>query len=236
VVVSIFVNPLQFGPQEDFARYPKNLERDLEHLQPMSVAWVFAPGTQEMYPDGPSLTRVVVPALSAVLCGVSRPGHFEGVATVVTKLYHIVTPDVMVFGEKDWQQLTIIRRLVHDLNIPVAIEAVPTVREADGLAMSSRNRYLTPEERQRAPALFQSLLRARKLSERGERRVDVLSQAVRAHLADAGVTPEYVEIFHPDTLQPWRQQVDGPARIALAARIGQARLIDNLALSTAEPS
>lgn len=232
VVVSIFVNPLQFAPGEDFVRYPADLGADLAVLADSPAAVVFAPPQTVMYPDGRSLTAVSVPTLSAGLCGPFRPGHFDGVATVVAKLFHIVEPDIAVFGEKDAQQLAIVRQMVRDLNMPVDIESVPTVREADGLAISSRNRYLSEDDRRRrAPALFRALDEARRQYAAGGATADDLVQTARRVLARHQVEPEYVAVVDPDTLIP----LDGPlsARrvlMAIAAWVGTARLIDNLVL------
>ncbi|MCY0877621.1 MAG: pantoate--beta-alanine ligase [Firmicutes bacterium] len=230
VVVSIFVNPLQFGPQEDFDRYPRQLERDVEVLSQEQVDVAFAPSVDEMYPGGDSVTRVTVAPLAETLCGRARPGHFEGVATVVAKLFHIVQPDLAVFGEKDWQQLTIIRRMVADLNFPVAVVGVPTVREPSGLALSSRNQYLSAEERERASAIYRALVEARDRYREGERARDVLATLVRSRLVAAGLTPEYVEIVDPWTLREAPETLGTAALIAVAVRLGRARLIDNVFL------
>lgn len=231
VVVSIFVNPLQFGPQEDLARYPRDLASDVQKLSPLEVAAVFHPTVAQMYPDGDSRTRVRVQEMSGRLCGRTRPGHFEGVATVVTKLFNIVSPDVAVFGEKDAQQLAIIRRMVKDLNMPIDIVAVPTVRESDGLAMSSRNRYLSPEDRERAPALYHALMHARERAQKAPLAAEDLVEAISAELTQAGITPEYIEVVDPDDLTPVARVVPGAkVLIALAAWLGRARLIDNIRL------
>lgn len=230
VVVSIFVNPLQFGPQEDFARYPRDLAHDVQLLADLGVDTVFAPSVDDMYPLGNSWTRVEVTTMSAVLCGRTRPTHFAGVTTVVSKLFNLVQPDFAVFGEKDWQQLAIIRRMVADLNFPVTIIGVPTVREPDGLAKSSRNQYLSPEDRLRAPALYRGLQQAQSLYQTGERQVEALIQAARGIMEEAGIDPEYLEIVDPVTLEPMDTPLDRPARMATAARVGGARLIDNIGL------
>ncbi|MCY0864541.1 MAG: pantoate--beta-alanine ligase [Sulfobacillus sp.] len=230
VVVSIFVNPLQFGPQEDFARYPRDLAHDVQLLADLGVDTVFAPTVEDMYPLGNSWTRVEVTTMSAVLCGRTRPTHFAGVTTVVSKLFNLVQPDFAVFGEKDWQQLAIIRRMVADLNFPVTIIGVPTVREPDGLAKSSRNQYLSPEDRLRAPALYRGLQQAQSLYQTGERQVEALIQAARGIMEEAGIDPEYLEIVDPVTLEPMDTPLDRPARMATAARVGGARLIDNIGL------
>ncbi|NMP22443.1 pantoate--beta-alanine ligase [Sulfobacillus sp. DSM 109850] len=230
VVVSIFVNPLQFGPMEDLARYPRTWEQDWERLASLGTDAVFAPSVDVMYPNGPALTRVNVEPLSGVLCGRTRPTHFQGVATVVSKLFNILQPDVAVFGEKDWQQLAIIRRMVDDLNFPVSVVGVPTVREESGLALSSRNQYLTDDQKTQATALYRGLATARDRYRAGERRREPLRQIVLDVLSGAGIEPEYVELVHPDTLAPAPDILDGPTLLALAARLGKARLIDNVIL------
>ena len=228
VVASIFVNPLQFGPSEDFEHYPRTLEHDTQMLQEVGADLLFHPSTLEIYPVGHERTTVVdVPELSGILCGAFRPGHFAGVATVVNKLFNIVQPDVAVFGEKDYQQLTIIRRLVADLCMPIEIVGVPTLRDPDGLALSSRNRYLTPAERATAPHLHEMLKTARKRIESGERDFDAIQKdGVRA-LEAARFQPEYVAIRQADDLQPPRE---GSRELVIlaAGRLGKARLIDNI--------
>ncbi|BDV01289.1 pantothenate synthetase [Thermodesulfomicrobium sp. WS] len=230
VVASIFVNPTQFGPNEDLERYPRNLENDLALAQAHGVDLVFCPQAQDMYtPDHD--TWVEVPHLSQGLCGASRPGHFRGVATVVTKLFWIVQPHVAFFGEKDWQQLAVIRAMVRHLSCPVEIVGCPTVREPDGLAMSSRNVYLTAEERAQAPALFAMLQNLRQRVAGGERNVDALKGAGLRYLAEHLPLGrlDYLEIVHPDTLVP-RTQVEPPTLAAVALFLGKARLIDNLCI------
>jgi pantoate--beta-alanine ligase len=179
IIMSIFVNPLQFGPNEDFERYPRNLARDIQLASQAGVDLLFVPSVEEMYPEGKSLTTISVGKITEGLCGASRPGHFNGVATVVSKLFNIVLPDVAFFGQKDFQQYVVIKQMVKDLNIPVKVYAAPTVREADGLAMSSRNAYLSLEERRQAPVLYQSLQEAKELILRGERD----SETIRAIIA-----------------------------------------------------
>jgi len=230
VVVSIFVNPLQFGPTEDLTRYPRNLENDVETLQAVGTSVVFAPTVLEMYPDGPSATRVVVESMSQVLCGRVRPTHFQGVTTVVAKLLNIINPDYAIFGEKDWQQLAIIRRMVVDLNIAVKVLGVPIFRDDSGLALSSRNQYLSLEERALAPILNRALLTANNDYVRGERDPEVLRKVVVSTLTRAGLVPEYVELVDPNTLQPRRSSLAGETLLALAVPIGKARLIDNIIL------
>ncbi|MCM8747682.1 pantoate--beta-alanine ligase [Thermomicrobiaceae bacterium CFH 74404] len=226
VVVSIFVNPLQFGPHEDFARYPRDLQRDLRLLQGERVNLVFAPEIAEIYPPG-FTTQVDVGPIGERLEGASRPGHFRGVATVVTKLFMIVQPHRAYFGWKDAQQVVVIRKLVADLAIPVEIVAVPTVREPDGLACSSRNVYLSPEERRVAPALYAALARARALWQEGERDAERLRQAVRARLADEPLLRvDYVSVADAATMEEL-VVVDRPAILSLAAWLGTTRLIDS---------
>ncbi|MEO8049018.1 MAG: pantoate--beta-alanine ligase [Acidobacteriota bacterium] len=227
VVASIFVNPTQFNRAGDLDRYPRTLDQDLEVCRAAGVDLVFAPSVAEMYPQQP-LTWVDVPALSEHLCGLSRPGHFRGVATVVMKLLQIVQPDRSYFGEKDAQQLAIIRRMVKDLDVPVTVVPVATVREPDGLAMSSRNRHLTPEERQRAVVLSQALFAARDLILEGEPSAETIRARV-ALLFDA-VHLEYFSIVNPETLAPV-DQIEGPVLIAGAIWLGSTRLIDNLTIA-----
>ncbi len=230
VVVSIFVNPLQFGPQEDLARYPQTPEDDLKLLDEFGVDAVFMPSVEEMYPLGPSLTRVSLERLASVLCGKSRPGHFQGVATVVAKLFHIVEPDTALFGQKDWQQLVIIRRLVADLNFPVEIIGVPTVREANGLAISSRNRYLSPADTSRAASLYRALRGALAAYQSGTRGREEIRRQVADSLSLSGIEAEYVEVVDPRTLEPSPEMLSGQTLVAVAARVGKARLIDNILL------
>ncbi len=229
VVVSLFVNPLQFGPTEDLDRYPRDLERDQRLAGERGVDVLFAPAVEEMYPSE-TATRVVVGELGTRLCGASRPGHFDGVATVVAKLFHIVGPDVAVFGEKDFQQLVILRRMAADLDFPVTIVGHPVVREPDGLAMSSRNTYLSPEERRRAAAISRGLRRARELVAGGERRVEAIATAVKAVLTDAGLRSEYVAVVDSATLEA-QHEVTQRSRLLVAAWAGATRLIDNCALT-----
>lgn len=229
VAASIFVNPTQFGPQEDFARYPRNLEADCTILEREGVDCVFAPSTEEMYPTG-SVTWVTVEGLSDRLCGRSRPGHFRGVTTVVSKLFHIVEPDIAFFGQKDAAQHAIIRRMVRDLDMAVQIEICPIVREPDGLAMSSRNAYLTPAERKSALVLHRSLLRVQEMFHAGEQDSDKLVQAGRAEIVtESAARLDYLEIVHPNTLEPV-PQIRSRALVAIAAFVGKTRLIDNVVL------
>ncbi len=226
LVVSIFVNPTQFGPNEDFERYPRDFERDERLCREVGVDVVFYPTTDAMYPR-PYLTYVHVEKLSETMCGASRPGHFRGVTTVVTKLFNIVQPHIAVFGQKDYQQSLIIRQMVRDLNFEVQIDVAPIVREADGLAMSSRNKYLSPEERQQALVLYRSLTRAEELIREGERNVDTLLQAMQTVISEApDARIDYIAIVDAETLEPL-STVRPNTVIALAVYIGTTRLIDN---------
>jgi pantoate--beta-alanine ligase len=230
VVVSIFVNPTQFGPNEDFARYPRTLDADQKLCTEAGANLIFAPTAEEMYPDSP-LTSVEVAELQDVLCGPLRPGHFRGVCTVVLKLFNIVAPDVAVFGEKDFQQSRIIRRMVRDLNVPVEIQIEPTVREADGLALSSRNRYLTAEQRAAAPGIHRALQAVRSRAQAGETDVTRLEQSLQAELkAIPGARVEYARIVDAETLQT-PAKLDRPAAAAVAVFLGNTRLIDNVLLT-----
>ena len=233
VVVSIYVNTSQFGPSDDFARYPKTPEADLETCRNAGAHLVFMPPDQEMYPRGHGeMTAVEVPGPSGPLEGVARPGHFRGVATVVLKLLNIVGPDLAHFGEKDYQQLLVIRRMAADLDLPATIRGVPTVREPDGLAMSSRNRYLGPEDRAAATALRRALLAARAVVEGGERSVARVRQEMARSLeSEPRVAVEYAEVVDAETLGPIDTlELGVSARALIAARVGPARLIDNDAL------
>jgi pantoate--beta-alanine ligase len=227
LVVSIFVNPLQFGPNEDYGRYPRSLTADLEMCERNGVDLVFNPSVEEMYP-APQLACVEIGRLGDHLCGRFRPGHFRGVATVVLKLLNIVQPHRAFFGEKDMQQLMIVRRMVQDLNLPAEIVGVQTVRESDGLALSSRNAYLTPEERSAAPALYRALREAADRIRAGEKDVAKIREAGLAVLAaNPLIRLQYFEIVDADELQPM-QMIDSPARIAGAVFLGSTRLIDNV--------
>jgi pantoate--beta-alanine ligase len=223
VVVSIFVNPIQFAPGEDYQRYPRDLERDKALLEKEGIDVLFSPKAQEMYPPG-FQTYVEVKELSSGLCGRYRAGHFVGVATVVLKLFNIVQPDIAVFGEKDYQQLKVIQRMVQDLNLDVKIIPHPTVREEDGLAMSSRNTYLSPEERRSAIALYKALNLAEELINQGERRVATLKEKLIESYPYTKV--QYIEFVHPENLKEV-ERVDEPTLLALAVFVGKARLIDN---------
>jgi len=229
VAVSIFVNPTQFGPREDFARYPRNLEKDCELLEREGVEFVFAPTVEEVYPRG-AVTWVTVEGLSDRLCGKSRPGHFRGVATVVAKLFNIVEPDVAFFGQKDAAQVAVIKRMVRDLNMAVQIEVCPIVREPDGLALSSRNAYLSPDERKMALVLHASLQRAQKLFNEGERNAAKLAaEAKKAFVWQPAVKLDYLDIVDPDGLEPL-ETLDQKSLVAVAAFVGNTRLIDNILL------
>lgn len=230
VVASIFVNPLQFGPKEDFASYPRDLERDSQMAAAAGVDVLFAPDVKEMYPGGfeNMLAFVDVRDVTEHLCGASRPGHFRGVATVVTKLFNIVEPDAAYFGQKDAQQVVVIRRMAEDLNMRVRIVAVPIVREADGLAMSSRNVYLNPAERQAALVLIKSLRLAEQSFMAGERNApQIIAQMRRLIEQEPLATVDYISISDPNNLENVAE-IGGSALVALAVRIGKTRLIDNL--------
>jgi pantoate--beta-alanine ligase len=230
VVVSIFINPLQFGPHEDLAKYPRNFDRDRDLLEREGVEVIFAPTVEEMYPAG-AITYVTVEALSDKLCGRSRPGHFRGVTTVVSKLFHIVEPDRAFFGQKDAAQSVIIRRMVRDLDIPVQVVIGPIVREPDGLAMSSRNAYLDASQRLSALVLHRSLLAVQERFDRGERKVQALIEAGKQVFSeDPSVRLDYLEIVDPETLDPV-DDLSQRALVAVAAFVGKARLIDNVVLS-----
>jgi pantoate--beta-alanine ligase len=256
VAVSIFVNPSQFGPNEDFSKYPRMFERDCELLEKEGVDLLFVPSVEEMYPDG-TVTWVTVEGLSDKLCGRSRPGHFRGVTTVVAKLFNIVEPDLAFFGQKDAVQLAIIRRMVRDLHFPVQIVGCPIVREPDGLAMSSRNAYLDPTQRQSALALHGALLEIQNRFHRGERNPQrLISAGKQVILKESAVGLDYLEIVDPDSLEqisqtawgqppkPARSEAEGAvqpsatrpprmALVAIAAFVGTTRLIDNIALNPA---
>jgi pantoate--beta-alanine ligase len=231
VAVSIFVNPTQFGPNEDFSKYPRNLERDVALLESVGAHMVFAPAPHEVYPPGEQ-TRVTVAVLGDHLCGPFRPGHFQGVATVVAKLFAIAGPCSAVFGRKDYQQLKIIERMARDLLLPVEVVGEPTVRDADGLALSSRNTYLSREERVRALAIPRALAGAAAAFGAGERRAGALIGPVREALLEAGLRLDYADIADADRLVPFPAEgtVGDRALVALAAFCGTTRLIDNLVL------
>ena len=229
VAVTIFVNPLQFGPNEDLAEYPETMEEDLAKCEAEGVSVVFAPSETTMYP-GDVVTTVHVRRLTEGLCGGRRPGHFDGVATVVAKLFQIIPADKAFFGEKDFQQLVVIRQMVQDLNIPIEIVACPTVREPDGLAMSSRNAYLSPQERRQAVLLSKSLFAAADHVKMGERGTSSLVDEIRTTIATAEpATIDYVEIVDARTLESL-EQIDRQARICAAVHFGSCRLIDNVGI------
>ena len=227
-VSSIFVNPMQFGPNEDFAHYPRTPSQDARMLAEAGCDLMFSPEVGEIYPNGAAnATRIEVPGISDILCGEFRPGHFEGVATIVAKLFHIVDPDVAIFGEKDFQQLTVIRRMVADLCLRVEIIGAPTVRERDGLAMSSRNQYLSPEERKLAPTIYRQLQQAVIALQSGVRDFTRIEGTGRAALDSAGFRTDYFSVRDAGSLAP--AQPDTRHFVVLtAARLGKARLIDNL--------
>ena len=228
VVASIFVNPTQFGANEDFTQYPRTLAMDSTLLADAACDLLFAPDSSEMYPDGRSQsTSVSVSGITENLCGASRPGHFTGVATIVSKLFNIVQPDMALFGEKDYQQLAVIRRLTRELCFPVEIIGVPTVRADDGLALSSRNGFLSAEERKQAPLLFQTLSNLRTAIIGGQQDYPMLAQAAQAHLAKCGFQPDYLEVLRQDLEKPGPE--DKELVILVAAKLGKTRLIDNLA-------
>lgn len=229
VMVSIYVNPAQFGPNEDFTRYPRTPEDDLALLEAADVQAVLMPDESMVYPFGvEEAVGFTLPArYSAILCGADRPGHFEGVAAVVTRLFNMVAPDIAVFGSKDFQQLWLIRRLVADLHLPVAIDGVPIHRDVDGLAMSSRNRYLNPAQRTAAALIYRVLRDSRTALEEGGDIADVLAQG-RARLQEGGFSVQYLELRYQDDLQT-AVSLDRPVVLLAAARIGTTRLIDNLA-------
>ena len=235
LVVSLFVNPTQFGPNEDYARYPRDLEADIARMETVPVDVVFAPAAEAMYPSG-AQTWVEVGPIASGLCGARRPGHFRGVATVVAKLFNIVKPHLAFFGEKDFQQLRVIERMAADLNFDVAIAAMPIVREADGLAMSSRNAYLSPSERASALALSRALAAARELKARRVHDAAELRAAAASVLArEPGLSVEYVEAVDAETLES--PVADGrPVLLAIAARVGTTRLIDNAVFPFSAPA
>lgn len=230
VAVSLFVNPTQFAPGEDLASYPRALERDAAMAAEAGADLLFHPETTAMYaPD--HATWVEVPAMGSLLCGASRPIHFRGVCTVVCKLFNLLQPHVAAFGEKDWQQVAIIRRMARDLDMPVEIVGRPTIREDDGLAMSSRNSYLTPEERAQAPQLHAGMRQVQTWLHAGQRDAKALAQGLASWYAEhfTLATPDYIAIVDPETLVAM-DRVDVPARLAVACRLGRARLIDNMPL------
>jgi pantoate--beta-alanine ligase len=229
VAASIFVNPTQFGPTEDYSKYPRTFERDCELFTKEGVELLFAPTVEEMYPAG-AVTYVTVEDMSERLCGKSRPGHFRGVTTVVSKLFNIVEPDVAFFGQKDAAQVAIIRRMVKDLNIPVEITTCPIVREADGLAMSSRNTYLDPQQRKAALVLYRSLQEVKRIFESGQSNTGKLvERGQKVFAQEPSVHLDYLQIVDPDTLETL-DQINNSALVAAAAFLGATRLIDNFVI------
>ncbi len=230
VVVSIFVNPLQFGPNEDLDSYPRTLERDSHLLEQAGAALLFAPSDRELYPFGrENISKVTVPGISELLCGASRPGHFDGVTTVVAKLFNLTQPNCAIFGQKDYQQLAIIRRMVAELDFPVEINGMPTRRETDGLAMSSRNGFLSSADRATAPKIYQLLQQLAASIQQGERNFSSLAQDGEKRLKQDGFEPDYLTIRAPDLTD-----ADSAANawvILVAARLGTTRLIDNLVVT-----
>jgi len=230
LVVSLFVNPAQFGPREDFGHYPRDLERDAEMARKVGVDILYTPTAEQMYPPGYQ-TYVQVAELSRGWCGASRPGHFKGVATVVLKLFNQVRPHTAVFGEKDYQQLMVVKRLAADLDLPVAVVGRPIVREPDGLALSSRNTYLSPEERAAALSLYRSLIAARELVLSGARSRESILEAVRQIISSTPHTDiDYLALVHPETLEE-ADSIKGGARLLLAVKVGKTRIIDNTLLA-----
>src|SRR5690554_520811 len=231
VVTSIFVNPMQFGASEDLDKYPRTLAEDQAQLEAAGNTLVFAPTVDEVYPEGlANQTKVVVPEVSEGHCGASRPGHFEGVATVVTMLFNMVQPDIAVFGEKDFQQLAVIRKLARDLMIPVEVIGAPTVREDDGLAKSSRNGYLSEQERAIAPVVFRTLSHTADQLAQGRTDYSNLEQEAREALSEAGLRPDYFNIVNSLTLKP-ANEADRELTLLVAAFLGTTRLIDNLSIT-----
>jgi len=228
-IISVFVNPIQFGPSEDFASYPRDLEGDLSKAREVGVDIAFVPTVRDMYPEG-FQTKVSVEGLDKHLCGLSRPGHFDGVTTVVAKLFLATKPHLAIFGQKDYQQLTVITRMVRDLNMDIEIVGVPTVREPDGLAMSSRNAYLTPDQRRSALCLKKSLDLALEMVGRGEKRAEEIKKAVEGLILSHPYTKiDYVTLCDPVTLEDVAH-LEGETLLALAVRVGKTRLIDNIRL------
>ncbi|MCM1982938.1 bifunctional pantoate--beta-alanine ligase/(d)CMP kinase [Lyngbya confervoides BDU141951] len=235
VVVSIFVNPLQFGPREDFHRYPRSLDQDRQHCESLGVEAIFAPTVEAMYGQGECTQVVPPPSMTQGLCGRSRPGHFTGVATVLLKLFQILQPDRAYFGQKDAQQLAIVRRMVTDLNVPVEIIACPIYRQDSGLALSSRNQYLSEAEGRDAPLIYQGLQRAADLFARGERKAAPFIQAVHEQLQKSPqIELDYVELVEPETLMPL-SQIESRGLLTVAAKLGRTRLIDNMILDARKP-
>ena len=228
VIVSIFVNPTQFGPNEDFAKYPRTLAADLELLAKEKVDAVFLPNAMSMYPDG-FQTYVINKTMAKGLCGAVRPGHFEGVLTVVLKLFNLVRPHTAIFGKKDYQQWRLIERMVKDLHLPVMVLGQDTVRESDGLAMSSRNRYLSDDDRKLAARISKGLRASKQMISGGEKNIQAAINACESELsAEPGITLEYLELRRQSDLSFFEQEIDAPAVLLVACRIGSTRLIDNM--------
>ncbi len=228
IVMSIFVNPLQFGPNEDYEKYPRDLAGDSKLAGEAGVDLLFTPSVHEMYPEGQNLTTVNISGITDELCGVRRPGHFQGVATVVNKLFNIVLPDFAYFGQKDYQQVTVLKQMAEDLNIPVEIIVFPTVREKDGLAMSSRNLYLSPQEREEAPVLFRSLQEGAALIAAGEKQPEIVREKIMQRIRnESNGKIEYVEVRKANNLAKLNT-INCPVVIALAVEFGRTRLIDNV--------
>lgn len=231
VIVSIFVNPLQFGKNEDYALYPRTLDTDIAKLQSVATDGLFCPSDEEIYPNGVEhQTSVSVPTMTDILCGATRPGHFTGVTTIVTKLFNIVQPDKAVFGVKDFQQLAVVKRMVQDLCLPIDILEAPVARAADGLALSSRNGYLEAAEREKAPALYQCLCEARDRLALGERNFQLLETEAELQLLRQGLRPDYFSVRCAKTLEPAAES-DVHLAILAAAYLGRTRLIDNITIS-----
>ena len=233
VVVSVFVNPLQFNDATDLAAYPRTLEQDIQQLVSVDCDLLFTPTSEMMYPNGmEAQTTVSVPDMDDKLCGRDRPGHFDGVVTIVNKLFNMVQADIAIFGEKDYQQLLLIKIMAQDLNLPIEIVGSPTYRESSGLAMSSRNQYLTDPQREQAAELYQTLLTVKAQLEQGDQSFDAIQQQAIEHLNNSGFAPDYVDIRRADNLEQAKAG-DKYLRILLAAKLGQARLIDNIACNLA---
>ena len=231
VVASIFVNPLQFGKNEDYALYPRTLKADIDKLESVSSDALFCPSDAEIYPNGvEDQTTVAVPTMTDILCGATRPGHFTGVTTIVTKLFHIVQPDKAVFGVKDFQQLAVVKRMVEDLCLPIEIIEAPVARATDGLALSSRNQYLNEQQRIAAPALYRQLLSVRDAISTGTRHYQLLEQRAKVSLLETGLRPDYFSVRCAKTLEPATDN-DQNLVILAAAYLGQTRLIDNVTLN-----
>lgn len=236
VAASVFVNPLQFGPHEDFHRYPRPFSADAQLLDQLGADLLFAPEVQDMYPAGNAVVTVDPGPLANVLEGQIRPGHFRGVCTVVAKLLAIVQCDILILGQKDYQQQAVVRQMILDLNIPTQLIVAPTVREPDGLAMSSRNRYLSADQRPRAAVIFQALTAAQDTILSGHRHAAAITSAMSAHISAAGLTVDYALPCHPETLAEVNGEIALPCVLLVAARLGTTRLIDNLIVESQPPA